>query len=97
MAQQPIADVANPIADFAPVTMLARQEDHAGGQRKLSSSVELRDIPTETSGAAMPDRPLLRMQRDTCRQPHPVQRLGRIAGQHPQWQERRKGRPAPWP
>lgn len=47
MAQQTIADIANGIADFEPVTMLAHPDDHAGARRKLSSAVELWDIPTE--------------------------------------------------
>ncbi|SMX44388.1 Putative agmatine deiminase [Octadecabacter ascidiaceicola] len=47
MAQQTIADVANAIADFEPVTMLAHPDDHASARRKLSSGVELWDIPTE--------------------------------------------------
>ncbi len=47
MAQQTIADIANAIADFEPVTMLAHPDDHAGARRKLSSAVELWDIPTE--------------------------------------------------
>lgn len=47
MTQQTIADVANTIADFEPVTMLAHPDDHAGARRKLSSTVELWDIPTE--------------------------------------------------
>ncbi|AGI69380.1 porphyromonas-type peptidyl-arginine deiminase family protein [Octadecabacter antarcticus 307] len=47
MTQQTIADIANTIADFEPVTMLAHPDDHAGARRKLSSNVELWDIPTE--------------------------------------------------
>ena len=47
MAQQTIADVANAISAFEPVTMLAAQTDHAGARRKLSTAVELWDIPTE--------------------------------------------------
>ena len=47
MAQQTIADVANAIAAFEPVIMLADRADHAGARRKLSENVELWDIPTE--------------------------------------------------
>lgn len=47
MAQQTIADVANAISEFEPVTMLAAQSDHSGARAKLSSSVELWDVPTE--------------------------------------------------
>lgn len=41
MAQQTIADVANAIAAFEPVIMLADRVDHAGARRKLSENVEL--------------------------------------------------------
>lgn len=47
MAQQTIADIANSISEFEPVTMLCAAEDHAGAQTKLSEKVELWDIPTE--------------------------------------------------
>jgi agmatine deiminase len=47
MVQQTIADVATAISAFEPVTMLAAQADHARARRKLSSAVELWDIPTE--------------------------------------------------
>jgi agmatine deiminase len=47
MAQQTIADIANVISEFEPVTMLAAVEDQPGARRKLSSAVELWDIPTE--------------------------------------------------
>lgn len=47
MTQQSIADIANAISEFEPVTMLAAKSDHARARRKLSSSVELWDIPTE--------------------------------------------------
>ncbi|MFS4580063.1 agmatine deiminase family protein [Phaeobacter sp. C3_T13_0] len=47
MVQQTVADVANAISAFEPVTMLAANEDHAGARRKLSGAVELWDIPTE--------------------------------------------------
>lgn len=47
MAQQTISDIANAIVAFEPVTMLAAQHDHANARKKLSSAVELWDIPTE--------------------------------------------------
>ena len=47
MTQQTIADVANPIAQFEPVTMLAHADDHAGARVKLASNVELLYVPTE--------------------------------------------------
>lgn len=47
MAQQTIADIANTISEFEPVTMLAAASDHGSAKRKLSSNVELWDIPTE--------------------------------------------------
>ena len=47
LTQQTIADIANAIADFEPVTMLAAADDHAEARAKLSESVELWDIPTE--------------------------------------------------
>ncbi|MEM6385216.1 MAG: agmatine deiminase family protein [Pseudomonadota bacterium] len=47
MTQQTIADIANTIAEFEPVTMLAAASDHAGARAKLSAGVELWDIPTE--------------------------------------------------
>ena len=45
--QQTIADIANAVAEFEPVTMLAARADHAGARRLLSGEVELWDIPTE--------------------------------------------------
>ncbi len=45
--QQTIADIANTIVEFEPVTLLAAREDHAGARRLLSAGVELWDIPTE--------------------------------------------------
>lgn len=45
--QQTIATIANTIAEFEPVTMLADAADHAHAKRLLSSAVELWDIPTE--------------------------------------------------
>lgn len=47
MTQQTIADIANTIAEFEPVTMLAAASDHAGAREKLSAGVELWDVPTE--------------------------------------------------
>ncbi|MEO0654605.1 MAG: agmatine deiminase family protein [Pseudomonadota bacterium] len=47
MVQQTIADVANTIAAFEHVTMLAAQEDHADARRLISDTVELWDVPTE--------------------------------------------------
>ena len=47
MAQSTIADIANAIAEFEPVTMLAAAEHHARIGRMVSGAVELWDIPTE--------------------------------------------------
>jgi len=47
MAQHAIADIANAIAEFEPVVMLAAASDHARAQRKLSAAVDLWDVPTE--------------------------------------------------
>lgn len=47
MVQDTIAEIANTIALFEPVTMLAAAPDHARARRKLSASVELWDIATE--------------------------------------------------
>ena len=47
MTQRTIARIANAIADFEPVTMLAHRDDHAKAQRFLSRNVTLWDIPTE--------------------------------------------------
>lgn len=47
MTQQAIADIANTIAEFEPVVMLADSSDHNMARRKLSERVELWDIPTE--------------------------------------------------
>lgn len=47
MVQDTIAEIANTIAAFEPVTMLAHPDDHARARRKLSADVELWDIPTE--------------------------------------------------
>lgn len=45
--QQTIADIANKIAAFEPVVMLAAEDHHATARRRLSSAVTLWDIPTE--------------------------------------------------
>lgn len=47
LAQQTIADIANAISAFEPVTMLAAAEDHARARAKLSDRVELWNIPTD--------------------------------------------------
>lgn len=47
IVQQTIADVANTIAEFEPVIMLAASNDHGKARESLSKSVELWDIPTE--------------------------------------------------
>lgn len=45
--QRSIAEVANTIAEFEPIVMLADKEDHRTARRLLSKAVELWDIPTE--------------------------------------------------
>lgn len=45
--QQTIADIANTIAAFEPVTMLAASEDHAAARTMLTKDVALWDVPTE--------------------------------------------------
>lgn len=45
--QQTIADIANAIADFEPVILLAGAEHHAAARKRLASGVTLWDIPTE--------------------------------------------------
>ncbi|MEM9845942.1 MAG: agmatine deiminase family protein [Pseudomonadota bacterium] len=47
IVQNTIADIANTVAAFEPVAMLAASDQHAEARRKLSGSVELWDIPTE--------------------------------------------------
>lgn len=47
LTQATIADVANAIADFEPVTMLVAAEDQSSARAKLSEAVTLWDIPTE--------------------------------------------------
>lgn len=45
--QRTIADIANTIAEFEPVVLLASGKHHASARRHLSATVELWDIPTE--------------------------------------------------
>ena len=45
--QSTIAEIANTIAEFEPVVMLAGAEHHARARRKLSESVTLWDVPTD--------------------------------------------------
>lgn len=47
LLQDTIAQIANTISEFEPVTMLADAADHGRAKRKLSRRVELWDIPTE--------------------------------------------------
>ncbi len=47
LVQKTIANIANSIAGFEPVIMLAAKEDHIKARKQLSSKVELWDIPTE--------------------------------------------------
>lgn len=47
LTQHAIADVANAIAEFEPVMMLAAAEDHGKARKLLSATVELWDVPTE--------------------------------------------------
>ena len=47
MAQQTIADIANTISDFEPVTILASGDHHRVVRKRLSQQVELWDVPTE--------------------------------------------------
>lgn len=47
MVQRTIARVANAIAEFEPVVMLAAADDHAAARALLSKNVTLWDIPTE--------------------------------------------------
>lgn len=46
ITQDTIAEIANTIAEFEPVIMLAPAEEH-GRMRRLSQKVEVWDIPTE--------------------------------------------------
>ena len=45
--QDTIADIANAVSEFEPVTMLAAKEDHAQAGKRLSGAIRLWDIPTE--------------------------------------------------
>jgi agmatine deiminase len=47
MLQQTIANIANSIADFEPVILLAAKDDHSKARKLLGANVELWDIPTE--------------------------------------------------
>ena len=47
MLQDTIADIANTIVEFEPVTMLAHPDDQVRARRRLSQEIELWDIPTE--------------------------------------------------
>ena len=47
MLQQTIADIANVIAEFEPIVMLAANEHHRSARRLLSDRVELWDVATE--------------------------------------------------
>ncbi|MDJ0828020.1 MAG: agmatine deiminase family protein [Rhodobacter sp.] len=47
IVQDTIADIANTIAAFEPVTLLAHPDAHAAIRQRVSSAVELWDIPTD--------------------------------------------------
>lgn len=47
ITQQAIADIANTISDFEPVTLLASGDHHAVVRKMVSQQVELWDVPTE--------------------------------------------------
>lgn len=47
LLQDTIADIANTIADFEPVVMLAARDDHAAARKQLAHGVALWDVPTE--------------------------------------------------
>lgn len=47
MLQRTITDIANTIAEFEPVVMLAAADDHQAARRLLADNVALWDIPTE--------------------------------------------------
>ncbi len=47
MLQQTIADIANTISEFEPVVMLMDQKHQKRARRRLSSKVEIWDIPTD--------------------------------------------------
>lgn len=63
MLQNTIADIANTIAAFEPVTLLADAADHAHARKKLTGKVSLWDIPTEDLWARDAG-PLFAFQRD---------------------------------
>lgn len=45
--QKTIADIANTIAEFEPVVVLAAKEDHPAARKRLSDTIGIWDIPTE--------------------------------------------------
>ena len=45
--QQTIADIANTISEFEPVTLLAAREDQKQARKSISDAVEIWDIPTD--------------------------------------------------
>jgi len=47
LLQKTIANIANTIAEFEPVIMMAGADHHPGASKRLSKSVELWDIPTD--------------------------------------------------
>ena len=47
MTQQTIAGIANMIAEFEPVTLLARKDHHAAVRALVGEKVELWDVPTD--------------------------------------------------
>lgn len=47
LLQETIADIANTIADFEPVVMLAARDDHRLARRRLADGVALWDVATE--------------------------------------------------
>ena len=84
VVQQAIADIANTIAEFEPVVMLAAAKHQTQARRQLSSKVELWDIPTEDLWCrdagpvfVVSDSGGARGQSDT------IQRLGRETNSQP--------------
>lgn len=47
LLQDTIAEIANTIADFEPVVMLAARTNHTAARRRLADGVALWDVPTE--------------------------------------------------
>ncbi|MEM9709149.1 MAG: agmatine deiminase family protein [Pseudomonadota bacterium] len=47
LVQQTIADIANAISEFEPVALLAARSDLRAARQRLSTAVELWDVPTE--------------------------------------------------